>query len=73
KTEIRPLLLIEATFPQNRKVNIIMQDDWHVRVFSDEAKPRNVTELKPGDRVLGFGTEPGRHVGVKVDEHIIEL
>ncbi|MCW8126118.1 3-dehydroquinate synthase II [Microbulbifer halophilus] len=73
KTEIRPLLLIEATFPDNRKVNIIMQDDWHVRVFSDKAKPLNVTELKPGDRVLGFGTEPGRHVGVKVDEHIIEL
>lgn len=73
KTEIRPLLLIEATFPQGRKVNIIMQDDWHVRVFSDQAKPLNVTELKPGDRVLGFGTEPGRHVGVKVDEHIIEL
>ncbi|MFC6634234.1 3-dehydroquinate synthase II [Microbulbifer taiwanensis] len=73
KTEIRPLLLIEATFPQDRKVNIIMQDDWHVRVFSDKSKPLNVTELKPGDRVLGFGTEPGRHVGVKVDEHIIEL
>lgn len=73
KTEIRPLLLIEATFPENRKVNIIMQDDWHVRIFSDKAKPLNVTELKPGDRVLGFGTEPGRHVGVKVDEHIIEL
>ncbi|AWF79674.1 3-dehydroquinate synthase [Microbulbifer sp. A4B17] len=73
KTEIRPLLLIEATFPQNRKVNIIMQDDWHVRVFSDKATPLNVTELRPGDRVLGFGTEPGRHVGVKVDEHIIEL
>ncbi|MFV8780960.1 3-dehydroquinate synthase II [Microbulbifer sp. SA54] len=73
KTEIRPLLLIEASFPENRKVNIIMQDDWHVRIFSDQAKPLNVTELKPGDRVLGFGTEPGRHVGVKVDEHIIEL
>ncbi|TDR79762.1 3-dehydroquinate synthase II [Paludibacterium purpuratum] len=73
KTEIRPLLLIEATFPENRKVNIIMQDDWHVRVFSDEVKPRNVTELKAGDRVLGYATEPGRHVGVKVDEHIIEL
>ena len=73
KTEIRPLMLIEATFPNNRKVNIIMQDDWHVRVFSDEAKPRNITELKPGDKVLGFGTEPGRHMGVKVDEHIIEM
>lgn len=73
KTEIRPLLLIEATFPGARKVNIVMQDDWHVRVFSADAKPLNVTELKPGDRVLGYATEPGRHVGVKVDEHIIEL
>jgi 3-dehydroquinate synthase II len=72
KTEIRPLILIEAVFPGERKVNIIMQDDWHVRIFSDKAQPLNVTELKPGDRVLGFGTTPGRHVGVKVDEHIFE-
>lgn len=72
KTEIRPLILIEAVFPGDRKVNIIMQDDWHVRIFSDKAQPLNVTELKPGDRVLGFGTTPGRHVGVKVDEHIFE-
>jgi 3-dehydroquinate synthase class II len=72
KTEIRPLILIEAMFPGDRKVNIIMQDDWHVRIFSDKAQPLNVTELKPGDRVLGFGTTPGRHVGVKVDEHIFE-
>lgn len=72
KTEIRPLILIEAVFPGERKVNIIMQDDWHVRIFSDKALPLNVTELKPGDRVLGFGTTPGRHVGVKVDEQIFE-
>lgn len=72
KTEIRPLILIEAVFPGDRKVNIIMQDDWHVRIFSDQALPLNVTELKPGDRVLGFATTPGRHVGVKVDEQIIE-
>ncbi|MBD4708861.1 hypothetical protein GUG31_13320, partial [Xanthomonas citri pv. citri] len=25
-----------------------------------------------GDKVLGHVTEPGRHVGIKVDEHIIE-
>lgn len=73
KTEIRPLLLIEATFPRNRKANIIMQDDWHVRIFSDESKPLNVTELKAGEKILGFGTESGRHVGLKVDELIIEL
>jgi 3-dehydroquinate synthase II/3-amino-4-hydroxybenzoic acid synthase len=49
-----------------------MQDDWHVRVFSHEALPLNITELKPGDKVLGHCAEPGRHVGIKVDEHIIE-
>lgn len=73
KTEIRPLILIEAVFPGERHINIIMQDDWHVRIFSDQAQPLNVTELKPGDRVLGFGSTPGRHVGVKVDEQIIEV
>ncbi|MGF6901682.1 3-dehydroquinate synthase II [Paraburkholderia sp. GAS348] len=73
KTEIRPLILIEVTFDGGENVNIVMQDDWHVRVFSDQALPRHVTELRPGDRVLGFTTQPGRHVGVKVDEHIIEV
>ncbi|MEA2756691.1 MAG: 3-amino-4-hydroxybenzoic acid synthase [Aliidongia sp.] len=44
-----------------------------MRAFSDDAEPHNFTELRPGDRVLGFGTEPGRHVGVNVDERLIEL
>lgn len=73
KTEIRPLILIEVTFDDGERVNIVMQDDWHVRIFSDQALPRHVTELQPGDRVLGYTTQPGRHVGVKVDEHIIEV
>lgn len=72
KTEVRPLILIEAMFPGDRAVNIVMQDDWHVRIFSDKALPLNVTELKPGDKVLGYITELGRHVGVRVDEHIVE-
>lgn len=72
KTEIRPLILIEVRFPDNKLVNIVMQDDWHVRIFSDKATPLNVTELKPGDKVLGYTTTPGRHVGVRVDEHILE-
>lgn len=72
KTEIRPLRLIEAEFEGGKKVNVIMQDDWHVRIYSDKVTPLNITELKPGDTVLGYLTEPGRHVGIKVDEHIIE-
>lgn len=72
KIEIRPLILIEAESSGGRQINVIMQDDWHVRVFSDDCKPLNVTELKPGTRILGHWTEPGRHVGIKVDEQIIE-
>jgi 3-amino-4-hydroxybenzoic acid synthase len=72
KTEVRPLRLIEVDFPTGEHINIIMQDDWHVRIFSDDAKPLNITELRPGDKVLGHVAVPGRHVGIKVDEHIIE-
>jgi len=72
KTEVRPLRLIEAELPGGERVNVIMQDDWHVRIFSADAKPLNITELKPGDRLLGHLTAPGRHVGIKVDEHILE-
>ncbi|XXT22656.1 3-dehydroquinate synthase II [Sorangium sp. So ce429] len=72
KTEVRPLRLIEAEFASGERINTIMQDDWHVRIFSDDAKPLNITELRQGDKVLGHPAQPGRHVGIKVDEHIIE-
>ncbi len=72
KTEVRPLRLIEIEFAGGERANVILQDDWHVRVFSPEAKPLNITELRAGDRVLGHRANPGRHVGIAVDEHIIE-
>ena len=72
KTEIRPLRLIEVEFARGENVNIFMQDDWHVRIFSSEGLPRNITELKPGDKVLGHVAVPGRHVGIKVEETIVE-
>jgi 3-amino-4-hydroxybenzoic acid synthase len=72
KTEVRPLRLIVAEFGGGERVNVIMQDDWHVRIFSADAKPLNITELRPGDKVLGHLSSPGRHVGIKVDEQIIE-
>lgn len=72
KTELRPLRLIEAEFAGGERINILMQDDWHVRIFSAEATPLNITELVPGDKILGHRAVPGRHVGIKVDEHIFE-
>jgi 3-dehydroquinate synthase II/3-amino-4-hydroxybenzoic acid synthase len=73
KTEVRPLRLIEAEFASGERINTIMQDDWHVRVFSADAKPLNITQLQPGNQVLGHLARPGRHVGIKVDEHILEV
>jgi 3-amino-4-hydroxybenzoic acid synthase len=72
KTEIRPLRLIEVQFEGGERANVIMQDDWHVRVFSADGKPLNITELKSGDKVLGHLSSPGRHVGIAVDETIEE-
>jgi 3-dehydroquinate synthase class II len=72
KIEQRPLRLIEVEFAGKERVNVLMQDDWHVRIFSDAVKPLNISHLKPGDRVLGYVTEPGRHVGIKINESIIE-
>lgn len=72
KTEVRPLRLIEARFEGGEEVNVIMQDDWHVRIFDAEGGPRNITELRRGDRVLGHLGVPGRHVGIAIDEAIHE-
>jgi 3-dehydroquinate synthase II/3-amino-4-hydroxybenzoic acid synthase len=72
KTEVRPVRLIEAEFATGERVNVIMQDDWHVRIFSADAKPLNITSLKPGDKILAHLAKPGRHVGIAVDEHINE-
>lgn len=72
KTEVRPLRLIEAEFEDGVRINILLQDDWHVRVFSPAGQPLNITELKAGDQVLAYQADPGRHVGIKIDENIKE-
>jgi 3-dehydroquinate synthase II/3-amino-4-hydroxybenzoic acid synthase len=72
KTEMRPLRLLEARFESGEIINVIMQDDWHVRVFSPAGEPLNITELKAGDKVLAHKAQPGRHVGIKIEENILE-
>jgi 3-amino-4-hydroxybenzoic acid synthase len=72
KTEVRPLRLIEAELPSGRRINALLQDDWHVRIYSDQGKPLNVTELRVGQRILGHEATIGRHVGIPIEETIIE-
>lgn len=73
KIEVRPLLLIEAKY-NNVTINAIVQDDWHVRIYGDNGEPRNVTTLKPYDKILAYiANSSGRHVGMKVEEMILEM
>ncbi|GAA5086033.1 3-dehydroquinate synthase II [Nocardia iowensis] len=72
KVELRPLRLIAARHG-DVEVNVFLQDDWHVRVMSAEGKPLNLTEVRPGTKLLGHIVEPGRHVGIKVAEQISEF
>ncbi|MBT2469058.1 3-dehydroquinate synthase II [Streptomyces sp. ISL-66] len=72
KLESRPLLSIKATSPEGVEVNLIVQDDWHVRVLGPGASVLNVTELKQGDKVLGHVATDKRHVGWPVGEFCVE-
>ncbi|MFI6652214.1 3-dehydroquinate synthase II family protein [Streptomyces sp. NPDC050529] len=72
KLESRPLLSIKAHSPEGVEVNLIVQDDWHVRILGPGASVLNVTELKQGDKVLGHVATDKRHVGWPVGEFCVE-
>lgn len=71
KTELRPLLKIEVE-TENGLLNVIVQDDWHIRIFGGDGEPRNASTVKIGDDMLVYTCEGGRHVGIKIDENFCE-
>jgi 3-amino-4-hydroxybenzoic acid synthase len=68
KIETRPLLSIDAVAAGGEQVNVIVQDDWHVRILGPGGAVLNSTALKPGDRILGYLPQRERHVGYPIDE-----
>jgi 3-amino-4-hydroxybenzoic acid synthase len=72
KIESRPLISVDAVAPGGQRVNLILQDDWHVRVLGPGGTVLNSTELKPGDKLLGYLPSEDRHVGYPIDEFCIE-
>lgn len=72
KIESRPLISIDAVHANGQRVNLILQDDWHVRVLGPGGAVLNSTELKPGDVVLGHLPTADRHVGYPIDEFCLE-
>jgi 3-amino-4-hydroxybenzoic acid synthase len=72
KLETRPLLVITARSPRDVTVSLTVQDDWHVRVLGPAGSVLNVTDLKPGQKVLGYTLADKRHVGWAVAEFCAE-
>lgn len=71
KIEVRPLLLVKGE-AAGSELNVIVQDDWHIRLMGVDGRPKNASAIRPGDELLAYVCEPGRHVGIKIDETIIE-
>lgn len=71
KIERRPLLLVEATGP-NGLVTTILQNAETIRLVGPKGEAISVIKIKPGDVVLGYVEEAGRHFGHKIEETITE-
>jgi 3-amino-4-hydroxybenzoic acid synthase len=72
KIETRPLLRIAARASSGGAVDLVVQDDWHVRVLGPGAVVLNVTDLEPGSVLLGSTLLDPRHVGYAVREFLLE-
>jgi 3-dehydroquinate synthase II len=71
KVEKRPMMLVEATY-KGKPLSLVMQNAETIRLTKPGGEPVSITHLKPGDRVLSYLEEAGRHFGVKIDETIVE-
>lgn len=76
KTEVRPMLLIEAEAfdgDGNRRTGtIFLQNAETIRLTSPEGEPLSVARAQPGDEILCRLDQAGRHFGMRVQEEIQE-
>lgn len=71
KIEMRPLLKITVE-ASDTIINTIVQDDWHIRVLGINGEPYNVSALTSDTILAAYICKSGRHVGIEIDENIIE-
>ncbi len=72
KMETRPMLRIEARTATGQLVDMVGQDDWHVRALGPAGSVHNFTELRKGDVILGHTMTDQRHVGYAIREFLHE-
>jgi 3-dehydroquinate synthase II len=71
KIEKRPMMLIEAQ-AEGMPISLVMQNAETIRLVAPDGRAVSITDLKPGDEVLGHIEKAGRHFGMQVDETLIE-
>ncbi len=71
KIEIRPLLLISASY-EDREGEVILQNAETIRLVGEDGSPISVVSLREGDKVLVKVDEAGRHFGMRIKEDIQE-
>ena len=71
KIEKRPMILIEAE-AEGMPISLVMQNAETIRLVDSDGKAISITDLKPGDKVLGHIGKAGRHFGMQVDETLVE-
>lgn len=72
KIEKRPLLVVTAAGPDDRRYSVVLQNAETIRLTGFDGTALSVVALRPGDRVMGFVEQGGRHFGMAVDETIVE-
>lgn len=72
KIETRPLRLLRAEI-DGETGTVILQNAETIRLMKPDGKLVSVTEVRPGDEVMGYAKPAsGRHFGMEVDEYIVE-
>lgn len=72
KIETRPLRLLKSEI-EGEVGTVILQNAETIRLISKDGNLISVTDIKPGDEVLGYAKPAsGRHFGMEVDEYIVE-
>lgn len=75
KLERRPMMLVEAEIEEDDEthtVSLLLQNAETICLTRPDGSPVSVVTLEPGDEVLAYHEEAGRHFGMKVEESIEE-
>ncbi|MCH1541195.1 MAG: 3-dehydroquinate synthase II [Candidatus Poseidonia sp.] len=77
KIETRPMLKVNFDTSTNmhakaKEAHVFMQQAETVRLVSQLGKPCSVTEIKPGEFILGLHGDTGRHIGATITSQVEE-